>query len=100
MLLEERTIFTPRLGEVLVEYIIQRKEDFGWLVDDVIGPVNGEPDDKQEHRGDRNTDGWMGGPQGAGEGPTGGERQDWADDRGAVDSGDGGEAGGDRSGKS
>src|SRR5262245_20988892 len=70
MLLEERTILAPGLSEVLVEYIVQRKEDLGRLVDDVIRPVNGEPDDKQEHRADRDADSRMGGPQGAREGPT------------------------------
>src|SRR5262249_1890821 len=70
MLLEERTIFAPGLGKVLVECIVQGKEDFGRLVDDVICPVNEEPDDKQEHRADRDAHSWGGGPQGTREGPT------------------------------
>ena len=64
MLAEERPVFLPGLGDIFVEDIVERKEHFRRLLQCVIGPIDGEPEDQHEHGADWQADNRMGSPQG------------------------------------
>ena len=50
MLAEEGFVLLPRLDRVLVELVVQGKEDLGWLIERMISPVNAEPQQEKEGR--------------------------------------------------
>jgi hypothetical protein len=54
MFTEERAVLLPRLGWVLVERVVQRKEDFGRLIEYMIRPIDAEPE-QQDTRYDHDS---------------------------------------------
>jgi hypothetical protein len=54
MFTEERAVLLPRLGWVLVERVVQRKEDFGGLIEYMIRPIDAEPE-QQDTRYDHDS---------------------------------------------